>query len=64
MNDGGNMAIRNGDQVKFMTKKGELKGQVLRIPHKGLNKGCALIQVPELEIPIWIDICALIPLKV
>jgi len=56
MNEGGNMAIRNGDKVRFKGENGEVRGEVLTISRKGPNKGQAYLAIPGLKLGIWVDV--------
>ena len=59
LNDGGNMAIRNGDKVKTWGridgKEQEIQGTVLTISRKGPNAGQAYIFVQGRPLGVWID---------
>ena len=56
LNDGGNMAIRNGDKVRFKGENGEVRGEVLTISRKGPNKGQALLAIPGLKFSSWVNV--------
>ena len=50
------MAIRNGDEVKFQGENGEVRGKVLTISRKGVNKGQAYLAIPGLKLGVWVDV--------